>query len=162
MLPEKISNNLCSLVPDEIRNVLVCRIVFSLTGDIEGYEFFEASIKSSLRATYQSIDEVINQKVVVKDEVLKSVTALKNLTKILLDKRAKRHALEIDAAEPILELDESGRINNIKISKRLFSHLMIEESMLAANICAARYMKKHYGFGVYRICLLYTSDAADE
>ena len=151
MLPEKISNNLCSLVPNEVRNVLVCKIVFSSTGDIEGYEFFEASIKSSLRATYQSIDEVINNKAVVKDEVQKSVNALKNLTKILLDKRAKRHALEIDAAEPILELDESGRINSIKVSKRLFSHLMIEESMLAANICAARYMKKHYGFGVYRI-----------
>ena len=151
MLPEEISNNLCSLVPNEVRNVLVCRIVFSLEGEIEGYEFFEASIRSCLRATYKSIDDLINKKAGLPDEIAKSIDALKNLTTVLLGKRKKRSALELDAAEPILELDELGNIKNIKISKRLFSHLMIEESMLAANICAARYMKKHYGFGVYRI-----------
>ena len=73
------------------------------------------------------------------------------LTKLLLFKRSQRYALELDATEPILELNKSGEIKKIKTSQRLFSHLMIEEAMLAANICAANYMKKHYGYGVYRI-----------
>ena len=151
MLPEEISNNLCSLVPNEVRNVLVCRIVFSLKGEIEGYEFFEASIKSCLRATYKSIDNFINKKGTLPGEIAKSIDALQNLTKVLLKKRYKRSALELDGAEPVLDLNELGEIKEIRISKRLFSHLMIEESMLATNVCAARYMKKHYGFGVFRI-----------
>ena len=151
MLPEEISNNLCSLVPNEIRNVLVCKMVFADNGNIESYEFLEAAIKSQLRATYQSIDEVINKKAVLSEPIQRSVHALKNLTKVLLKRRTERQALEIDSDEPILNLDNSGNVIKIVTSKRLFSHLMIEESMLAANICAAKYMKKHYGFGVYRI-----------
>ena len=90
MLPEEISNNLCSLVPNEVRNVLVCRIVFSLEGEIEGYEFFEASIRSCLRATYKSIDDLINKKASLPDEIAKSIDALKNLTTVLLGKRKKK------------------------------------------------------------------------
>ena len=151
MLPERISNNICSLVPNEVRNVLVCRINFSLKGNIKGYEFFEASIKSNLRATYDSIDEALKNNNLLPKEIQKSIVELKKLTKLLLLKRSQRYALELDATEPILELNKSGEIKKIKTSQRLFSHLMIEEAMLAANICAANYMKKHYGYGVYRI-----------
>ena len=55
MLPEKISNNLCSLVPNEKRNVLVCEIIFDLAGKIESYKFYEAYIRSSMRFTYNEI-----------------------------------------------------------------------------------------------------------
>jgi len=129
MLPEEISNNICSLIPNEVRNVLVCRINFSLKGAIKGYEFFEASIKSNLRATYDSIDEALKNNNLLPKEIQKSIVELKKLTKLLLLKRSQRYALELDATEPILELNKSGEIKKIRTSQRLFSHLMIEEAM---------------------------------
>ena len=151
MLPEEISNNLCSLVPNKVRNVLICRIIFNNQGDIKSYNFFEALIKSQLRATYESVEEIISQKGLVSNKIQSSVDSLKKLTKILINKRSQRGALELDSSEPILDLNKLGEIKKIKNYKRLFSHLMIEESMLAANICAAKFMRKHYGYGIYRI-----------
>ena len=65
MLPEEISNNLCSLVPNNVRNVLICRIIFNNQVDIKSYNFFEALIKSHLRATYESVEEILSTKVLV-------------------------------------------------------------------------------------------------
>ena len=151
MLPEEISNNLCSLVPNEKRNVLVCKIAFNSSGHIQSYNFFEAIIKSHLRATYDSVEELIKKNGLVSAKIQNSVNALRELTKTLINNRSQRGALELDSNEPILKLDKLGQIKSIKNTKRLFSHLMIEESMLAANICAAKFMCKNFGFGIYRI-----------
>ena len=152
MLPEKISNNLCSLVPDEIRNVLVCEMVFSLDGTLQSYKFFEAIIKSHKRMTYSQVENYIkNKSSNASKNIKESLNSLNHLTKNLLAKRSQRGALEIDGQEPLLEIDTKGKVKTITIPKRLFAHQMIEESMLAANICAANFMKKHYEYGIYRI-----------
>ena len=147
MLPEIISNNICSLVPDEIRNVLVCEIVFNSNGEINSYKFFEAQIRSFKRFTYNEIE---NNKI-KESNIFDSIESLKKLTNILLQNKTQRNALEIESTEPYINIDDVGNILDISTPKRLFAHQMIEESMIAANICAAKFLKKHYGFGVYRV-----------
>ena len=147
MLPEIISNNICSLVPNEIRNVLICEIIFNLNGEINSYKFFEAQIRSFKRFTYNEIE---NQKI-KKSNILDSIESLKKLTNMLLQNKAQRNALEIESTEPYINIDDTGIILDMGIPERLFAHQMIEESMIAANICAAKFLKKHYGFGVYRV-----------
>ena len=152
MLPEKISNNLCSLVPDETRNVLVSEINFSLDGSIKSYKFFQAKIVSHKRMTYAEVEEYVkNNNSNVSKKIKTSLDALNLLTKNLLVKRSQRKALEIEGNEPILNIDEDGKVSSIDLPRRLYAHQMIEESMLAANVCAANFMHKHYKFGVYRV-----------
>jgi len=152
MLPEKISNNLCSLIPDEIRNVLVSEINFSLDGSIKSYKFFQAKIVSHKRMTYAEVEEYVkNNNSNVSKKIKTSLDALNLLTKNLLVKRSQRKALEIEGNEPILNIDKDGKVSSIDLPRRLYAHQMIEESMLAANVCAANFMHKHYKFGVYRV-----------
>jgi len=147
MLPEMISNDICSLVPNEKRNVLVCEMIFNLHGEIESYKFYEAEINSFKRFTYHQIEDYkINN-----SDICHSIKSLKKLTNKLLQNKLKRNALEIQSIEPVIKIDEDGNILEIGRSNRLFAHQMIEESMIAANICAAKFIKKHYGFGVYRV-----------
>ena len=146
MLPEKISNNICSLIPNEKRNVLVCNIQFDDEGIIQSYNFSESIICSHKRLTYDEVDNFKDNAA-----VCTSLESLKLLTKKRLKKRFDRSALDIETNEPILILNEDGELSDLLTSKRLYAHQMIEESMISANICAARFMKEHYGFGVYRV-----------
>ena len=146
MLPEKISNHICSLIPNEKRNVLVCNIQFDDEGIIQSYNFSESIICSHKRLTYDEVDNFKDNAA-----VCTSLESLKLLTKKRLKKRFDRSALDIETNEPILILNEDGEFSDLLTSKRLYAHQMIEESMISANICAARFMKEHYGFGVYRV-----------
>tara|TARA_B100001250_G_scaffold402321_1_gene415278 strand:+ start:4126 stop:5586 length:1461 start_codon:yes stop_codon:yes gene_type:complete len=147
MLPEIISNNLCSLVPNKERGVIICEIIFDLSGEIKSYKFYEALIISFKRFTYNEIQDFRNDG----SKISNSLESLKKLTDKLLQNKFKRNALEIESTEPTLDIDNEGNIIDINIPKRLFAHQMIEESMIAANICAAKFIKKHYGFGIYRV-----------
>ena len=146
MLPEQISNDLCSLVPNKDRNVLVCKIYLAINGDIESYDFQEATINSHKRFTYNEVEYLKNNASDIESNILDSMSALEELTLRRLKNRVERSALEIDSAEPTLKFDNQDNLSGIHIPKRLFAHQMIEEAMILANIC----------------CLLYTSDAADE
>ena len=151
MLPEKISNDLCSLVPKKDRNVLVCKIYLDINGDIESYDFQEATINSHKRFTYNEVEYLKNNASDIESNILDSMSALEELTLRRLKNRVKRSALEIDSAEPTLKFDNQDNLSGIHIPKRLFAHQMIEEAMILANICAAKYIKKHIGYGVYRV-----------
>ena len=152
MLPEEISNNLCSLIPNKDRNVLVCKINFSKEGEINSYEFSEAVINSHKRFTYNEVEFIKqNKDINLSEQILHSINALEKLTKQLLLNRSKRYALEIESSEPTLSFGNEGNISEIFIPKRLFAHQMIEEAMISANICAAKFIKKYLGFGIYRI-----------
>jgi ribonuclease R len=102
--------------------------------------------------TYAEVEEYIkNNSSNVSKKIKTSLDALNLLTKNLLVKRSQRKALEIEGNEPILSIDEDGKVSSIDLPQRLYAHQMIEESMLAANVCAANLMHKHYKFGVYRV-----------
>jgi len=151
MLPEKISNDLCSLVPKKDRNVLVCKIHLDINGDIESYDFQEATINSHKRFTYNEVEYLKNNVSDIESNILDSISALEELTLKRLKNRVERSALEIDSAEPTLKFDNQDNLSKIHIPKRLFAHQMIEEAMILANICAAKYIKKHIGYGIYRV-----------
>ena len=151
MLPEKISNDLCSLVPKKDRNVLVCKIYLDINGDIESYGFKEATINSHKRFTYNEVEYLKNNASDIESSILDSMNALEELTLKRLKNRVERSALEIDSAEPTLKFDNQDNLSEIHIPKRLFAHQMIEEAMILANICAAKYIKKYIGYGIYRV-----------
>ncbi|MEC8300032.1 MAG: ribonuclease R [Pseudomonadota bacterium] len=138
MLPEVISNNLCSLVPNQERLVLACDMQISKHGEIRSFEFYEAIIESKERLTYDSVQSIINS--ALSEEPYKSIWALADLTKKLLDQKKKRGALEFESAEPEFHFNEKGKISSISLRDRNFSHLMVEESMLCANVCAANFL----------------------
>ncbi len=147
MLPEIISNNICSLVPNKKRNALICKIIFNLNGDIETYKFFEALICSFKRFTYNEIESNSHNDL----QISGSINNLKKLTNVLLHKRLQRNALEINSTEPSVNIDNNGNVLGINMVKKLFAHQMIEESMVAANICAAKFLRKNYQYGIYRV-----------
>ena len=124
-----------AFVPNKIRNV-VSDITFDTDGEIKDYDFYEAKIESKYRLTYAEVEEAILRKKDCSTSVNESINALKDLTIALLDKRAKRNALEIESNEPILKTNNIGKVEAINLSRRMFAHQMIEEAMIAANICA--------------------------
>ena len=138
MLPEVISNNLCSLVPNEERLVLACDMQISNQGEITSFEFYEAIIESKKRLTYDFVESIISSS--PPEKAYQSLSALVDLTKSLLDLKKKRGALEFESGEPSFDFDDEGKISSISLRNRNFSHLMIEESMLCANVCAANFL----------------------
>ena len=116
MLPEKISNHTCSLIPNEKRNVLVCNIQFDDEGIIQSYNFSESIICSHKRLTYDEVDNFKDNAA-----VCSSLESLKLLTKKRLKKRFDRSALDIETNEPILILNENGEFSDLLTSKRLYA-----------------------------------------
>jgi ribonuclease R len=116
MLPEKISNNICSLVPNEKRNVLVCEINFNMDAEINSYNFFEAIICSAHRFTYKEVLEYTKGD----SEIINSLESLKILTNKLLKNRQKRSALEIESQEPSLIISDNGILKKLIYQKDFF------------------------------------------
>jgi len=151
MLPEEISNDLCSLVPNKIRNVVVSDITFDTDGEIKNYNFYEAKIESKYRLTYAEVEgAILRKKKIASSSVNESLNALRELTMILLDKRAKRNALEIESSEPVLKINKMGEVEAINFSTRMFAHQMIEEAMIAANRCAIIFVKNSLDISINR------------
>tara|TARA_B110000014_G_scaffold241438_1_gene210242 strand:- start:1539 stop:3773 length:2235 start_codon:yes stop_codon:yes gene_type:complete len=144
MLPEELSNGLCSLKPKVDRLCMICDMVINQKGKIVSYEFYPSVMNSKARLTYTIVDKILNHD----DKVLKSefstiVPDLKNLQKlyrIMLSEREKRGALEFDSTETAIVFNEHGKIDFIKPIYRNEAHRIIEECMLAANVCAAEFL----------------------
>lgn len=154
MLPEKLSNGLCSLNPNCDRLAMVCTMTINPNGEIIRSAFSRAIIHSHLRLTYELAEEMIFKNKMPKDllkKVTKSLSALKETYQRLLKVRKERHALNFDFPEPLFEYDNRGKIKSIVQKKRLESHQLIEECMVAANICAAKLIDKHKLSALFRV-----------
>ena len=149
MLPEKLSNGLCSLRPDLDRLALVCDMTISGRGRISGYEFYEAVICSKERLTYTEVGGWIDAGEFPRHQ--DSLAALLELTALLGERRATRGALDFDTTEVGFAFDQDGRVNSILPLRRNFAHRVIEEAMLCANVCAARLIERSQVPGLYRI-----------
>ena len=126
MLPESLSNGICSLVPHERRLALVCDMKVSTAGTVSSYKFYDAVIRSHARLTY---DEAAARP--------QRLSALFEVYEALRTRRTQRGALDFDSREPALTL-RNGRVASVALVKRNAAHCMIEEAMIAANVCAAR------------------------
>jgi ribonuclease R len=159
MLPEAISNGLCSLKPAVDRLCMVCEMTISNNGQVEGYQFFEAVMKSHARMTYTEVGILLDdadspRKPKLTEQyqsVLPHVKALHGLYTALRAKREIRGALDINTVETQMLFDSFGKIQRIVPRERNDAHKLIEECMLAANVCAAEFLQAEKLEGLYRV-----------
>jgi len=155
MLPEALSNGLCSLVPDEERLCLCCELRVGDDGRITRSRFFEGVMRSAARLTYRDVGEFLERpeaKHAPRLERLRErLLALHGVYRSFLRERSGRGALELDTPELKLKFDEDGRIAALVEQPRNDAHRLIEECMIAANIAAARYLDRHRVPTLYRV-----------
>ncbi len=155
MLPEKLSNGLCSLNPHVDRCVLVCDMLITARGEIKAYQFYPGVMHSSARLTYTEVAAVLtNTKGPEAARRATLVPQLQNLYgvyKSLFAARQKRGAIDFDTTETYIVCNAQGKIEQILPRQRNDAHKLIEECMLAANVCAADFMKRNKHPGLYRV-----------
>jgi ribonuclease R len=155
MLPEKLSNGLCSLNPGVDRLTLVCDAVITAKGEIKAYQFYPAVIHSAARLTYTEVAAVLgNTKGTEAAKRTMLVPHLLNLYAVyqaLLQARQARGAIDFETTETYIVCNEVGKIEQILPRTRNDAHKLIEECMLAANVCAADLLERHKHPAVYRV-----------
>ncbi len=153
MLPEKISNNLCSLREAEARPCLVARMVFDQHGEKRSHSFHRAMMRSAVKLSYQEVQAAFDGNPGDKASLVMN-TALKPLWaayQALAKARDKRGPLDLDLPEKKIKLDAQGRVANIVIPERLDAHRLIEEFMIQANVAAAEALEAKKKPVVYRV-----------
>jgi len=162
MLPEKISNGICSLNPGVDRFALVCDATIDIFGKIKSYQFYPAVINSRARLSYTEAAEILNKKSELQDvkrsELALYLTPLYAVFEILLKARQERGAIDFETIETQIFCDSTGKIKKILPRTRNYAHKMIEECMLVANVCAANLMECHKHPGLFRIHALPTKE----
>ena len=154
MLPEALSNGLCSLNPDVDRLCMVCDLKLSRAGRVTGYEFYPSVMHSKARLTYDQVAAYFegDSTAITEDRnVRKSLNTLFQLYQVLKGLRAERHAMEFETVETYMTFDELGGIKEILPRTRNDAHKLIEECMLLANVAAAEYAIKHEVPMLYRV-----------
>ncbi len=155
MLPEKLSNGLCSLNPAVDRLVMVADMVISAQGEIGAYQFYPAVIHSHARLTYTEVWDALSLPDSAAAHRLAPLSAhlrdLYALYKVLAQARVKRGALDLETTETYIVCDANGRIEKIVPRTRNDAHKLIEECMLAANVCAADLLARNRHPVLYRV-----------
>ena len=155
MLPEKLSNGLCSLNPDLERLAMVCDMDISMTGVIKAYAFYPAVFRSRARLTYNQVWGWLSGDLAAETDVHRElqpqIQALYALFNILLKARHKRGAIDFETIETMMLFNDQGKIDNIVPVHRNDAHRLIEECMLAANVCASAFLEAHKQPCLYRV-----------
>lgn len=153
MLPEALSNGLCSLMPHVPRLALVADMHFDFTGEMKNSEFYEAVIESKARVTYGEAQQVIDEQGSVPklSHVEDTILRCRDLSKLLMIKRFKEGSLDLEVPETELVIDGTGEPIDVIRSERLFAHRLIEELMLAANVAVAKFLTNKDVPAMYRI-----------
>jgi ribonuclease R len=155
MLPEALSNGLCSLVPHEDRLCLCCELRVNDAGHITRSRFFEGVMRSAARLTYREVGEFLARPDARHEPRLEALRerllALQGVYRSFTRERAGRGALELDTPELKLKFDEQGRVAALVEYPRNDAHRLIEECMIAANIAAARFLDRHRVPTLYRV-----------
>lgn len=155
MLPEELSNGLCSLNPNVDRLCMVCDMHVSAEGEIGEYRFYPSVMFSHARLTYNQVADMLanpqgeNARQYAK--VLPHINNLYKLFKTLLQAREKRGAIDFETVETQMIFNEQGKIEKIVPVVRNDAHKLIEECMLAANVCAADFLHTHKHPVLYRV-----------
>ncbi|MDR1934581.1 MAG: ribonuclease R [Candidatus Accumulibacter sp.] len=155
MLPEKLSNGLCSLNPDVDRLAMVCDMEINTRGNIKDYRFYPALFRSRARLTYTQVWDWLSGAAQPESPLHQSLQAhlqaLFALFRILLKARDKRGAIDFETIETMLLFDDQDKIESIVPTERNDAHRLVEECMLAANVCASAFLQKHKQTCLYRI-----------
>jgi ribonuclease R len=155
MLPEKLSNGLCSLNPDVDRLVMVCDCVISAKGSLDAYQFYPAVMHSHARLTYDEVWEALSvpgsRAAHRRLDLLPHLQDLYSLYETLAGAREARGAIDLETTETYIVCDANGRIEKIVPRMRNDAHKLIEECMLAANVCAADFVARSKHSALYRV-----------
>jgi ribonuclease R len=155
MLPERLSNDLCSLNPQVERLCMACDMTIASDGEITKYKFYPAVMRSQARLTYTIVADMLEHP--HGDDanrlrhLLPHVENLYRLFKILVKSRAERGAIDFETIETQIVFDDKGKIDRIVPVHRNDAHRVIEECMLAANVCASDFLRKRKQPMLYRI-----------
>jgi ribonuclease R len=155
MLPEVLSNGLCSLNPEVERLCVVCEMNLDAAGNFRNYDFYPAVMYSHARLTYTEVAAMIEnprgEEAKRHRKLLPHIRLLYKLFKVLLKARKKRGAIDFETIETRMVFNDEGKIDCILPVKRNDAHRLIEECMLAANVCASDFLKKYEQPTLYRI-----------
>ncbi len=155
MLPEKLSNGLCSLNPDVDRLCMVCDMMVTAKGDVHAYQFYPAVMHSHARFTYTEVAAILantrGPEALKRKERVTDLMNLQDVYRALLASRAVRGAVDFETTETQIVCDESGRIEKIVPRVRNEAHRLIEEAMLAANVCSADFIQQGKHPGLFRV-----------
>ena len=155
MLPEKISNGLCSLNPDEDRLAMVCDMLVDASGEVQAYQFFPAVICSHARFTYTEVAAILantrGPEAARRKDLVPHLLDLHEVYRALLKERARRGAVDFETTETQIVCDDNGRIEKIVPRTRTEAHKLIEEAMLAANVCSADFIARAKHPALYRV-----------
>nr|MDT0253834.1 ribonuclease R [Endozoicomonas sp.] len=159
MLPEVLSNGLCSLNPEVDRLAMVCEMTISASGKLSGYKFYESVIRSHARLTYNKVWAMLSEPLSDEGKALRSeyrlltlhIDQLYSLYKTLISVRGERGTIDFDTVETQIVFGQHRKIEQIVPTVRNDAHKLIEECMLSANVCAAKFLEKHNLPGLYRV-----------
>ena len=155
MLPEKLSNGLCSLNPETERLSMVCDMLVSTAGEITAYQFYPAVIRSHARLTYTEVAAVLantrGPEAQRRADLVDHLLHLHEVYRALLKRRGHRGAIDFESTETQIVCDANGRIEKIVPRTRTEAHRLIEETMLAANVCAAEFIESHKHPALFRV-----------
>ena len=160
MLPEVLSNGLCSLKPKVDRLCFVCDMQVNKDGEIDSYDFYQAVMHSHARLTYTQVSALIEgniEQCEIDESLQTSILDLYALSQKLGSRRRETGAIEFEIPEPIIIYNDEKKIERVEARVRNDAHKLIEECMLAANICASLMLDDSDVAGIYRV-----HDAPDE
>ncbi|MBB6132721.1 ribonuclease R [Massilia aurea] len=155
MLPEKLSNGLCSLNPAVDRCTLVCDMVVSQDGEVTAYQFYPAVMHSAARMTYNEVADILadenGEQAKNRPGIVPHLQHLNQVFRALLKARQERGAIDFETTETYIVCNALGKIEKIIPRTRNDAHRLIEECMLSANVCAADFLLRHKHPGTFRI-----------
>lgn len=153
MLPLELSNGICSLNPDVDRLSMVCEMHINGAGEIQSYEFYRGLMHSHARITYDEAWAYLDQGENPKNWTEKVTDSLQHqyhLFKILQQEKHARGGIEFNSSDVFIEIGEDGMVSNIQQYTRNDAHKLIENFMISANVCAAKFIEKHGVPGSFR------------
>ncbi len=154
MLPEVLSNGLCSLNPQVDRLCMVCEMTISAKGRLTGYKFYEAVMSSHARLTYTKVWHMLEGDQELREQyapLVKHIEELHTLYKTLNQAREERGGISFESEEAKFIFNAERRIERIELTERNDAHKLIEECMILANISAARFVEKAEEPALFRI-----------
>jgi VacB/RNase II family 3'-5' exoribonuclease len=162
MLPEELSQDTCALSEGVDRAALVCKIAVSDSGEIGAFEFIEATVRSRAKLSYYAVDRYLNGQF---DELMSHATPLETLYQVYRALRGRREESDLvmeERQEFRWILNEKKQIESIEPSEKLLSQKLVEECMVAANRCAARFLAAHNASGPFVAHPGFREDRYDE
>jgi ribonuclease R len=154
MLPEQLSNGLCSINPDVDRLCMVCEMKVDNAGNVTAFDFFNGVMRSHARLIYDDVAALLKGDTALRTKYAAVVPHLEELHRLFnafLRQRKNRGAIEFETTETVIEFGEGKKIDRIVPLQRNDAHRMIEECMIAANISAAKYLEQHEMPTLFRV-----------